>query len=52
MESVPVDFRDYESEKDDLPTDNKIAELSEIGQAAIDKLLQESGEVVLPVRLG
>jgi hypothetical protein len=49
-ESVPVDFQEYETtedEKADLLADNKIAELSEMDQDAIDRLLEEIGDIEL-----
>jgi len=53
-EAVPVDFQDYASDAEeyaDLIADNRIAELSELDEAAITELLQEIEEEGLPIDL-
>ncbi len=49
-ESVPVDYQDYETEQDelaDLVADNRIAELADLDQKAVDEILADLDDVEL-----
>jgi len=50
MESAPVDYQDYDSDEQelqDLIADNRIAELAEIDNSMLSKLLADLGDVDL-----